>query len=55
MGSLFFHPRLDFDNITLSVANDIPDYSYSDNANLKKIIAALESQGFKMSKVSEIK
>ncbi|PRR82915.1 DUF2334 domain-containing protein [Clostridium vincentii] len=55
MGSLFFHPRLDFDNISLSVNNDIPEYSYSDNANLKKVISALEYSGFKMSKVNEIK
>jgi len=55
MGNLFFHPRLDFDNITLSVKDDIPEYSYSDNANLKKVIESLEFKGFKMSKVSEIK
>ncbi|MBD7909768.1 DUF2334 domain-containing protein [Clostridium cibarium] len=55
MGSLFFHPRLDFSYITLSNDNGIPSYTYKDDSVLKRVITALENKGFKMSKVTDIK
>ncbi|MBE6051652.1 MAG: DUF2334 domain-containing protein [Clostridium sp.] len=55
MGSLFYHPRLDFNFIKLSNEGGIPSYTYDDNSTLKKAINALESVGFKMSKVTDIK
>ena len=54
MGSIFYHPRLDFDFIKLSNENGIPSYTYDDNSTLKRVINALESVGFKMSKVTDI-
>ncbi|MDS0524035.1 DUF2334 domain-containing protein [Clostridium sp. SHJSY1] len=55
MGSVFFHPRLDFSYITLSDENGTPSYNYTDNSVLKRVISALEEKGFKMSKVTDIK
>lgn len=55
MGSIFFHPRLDFSYITLSDDNGTPNYNYEDNSVLKRVISALEEKGFKMSKVVDIK
>lgn len=55
MGSLFYHPRLDFPSITLSNDNNIPSYIYNDDSPLKQVIAALEKKGYKMSSVKDIK
>jgi hypothetical protein len=55
MGSLFFHPYLDFKFITLSENEGIPTYNYDDNSILKRVIDSLEVKGFKMSKVTDIK
>lgn len=54
MGSLFYHPRLDFDFISLSEEEGMPTFNYKDDALLKQVINALEVKGFKMSKVSDI-
>ena len=54
MGSVFYHPRLDFKDINLNLDNNIPTYQYSDNSTLKTLISLLEEKGFKMSKVSDI-
>jgi hypothetical protein len=55
MGSVFYHPRLDFDFIKLTSDNNIPSYQYDDNSTLKTLISILEEKGFKMSKVTDIK
>lgn len=55
MGSIFYHPRLEFDFIKLSLDNNIPNFTYSDDSTLKNLISILEEKGFKMSKVTDIK
>lgn len=55
MGSLFYHPRLDFNYINISNDNNIPSYSYESNSPLEQIINSLQQTEFKMSKVSDIK
>jgi hypothetical protein len=55
IGSLFYHPRLEFGSIQLLDENGIRSYNYDNNSNLNKILNALEYKGFKMSKVSDIK
>ncbi|HEY5524296.1 MAG TPA: DUF2334 domain-containing protein [Clostridium sp.] len=55
MGSLFYHPGLDFGAIQLLDEKGVPSYTYDTNSNLNKILNVLESKGFKMSKVSDIK
>ena len=54
MGSLFYHPRSDFESITLSDENGIPTFSYDDNSILKRVVNILEEKGYTMSKVSDI-
>lgn len=54
MGSIFFHPSLDFDFIKLSLDNNIPSFTYLDDSTLKNLISTLEEKGFKMSKVTDI-
>lgn len=54
MGSIFFHPRLDFSFIELQEDNNIPTYNYKDNSPLKRVIDALQEKGFTISKVTEI-
>lgn len=54
MGSIFYHPRLDFDFINLTLDNNIPSFTYSDDSTLKNLISILEEKGFKMSKVTDI-
>lgn len=54
MGSIFFHPRLDFSFIELGEENNIPTYEYKDNSPLKRVIDALQEKGFNMSKVTNI-
>lgn len=54
MGSIFFHPRLDFSFIELGEENNTPTYEYKDNSPLKRVIDALQEKGFNMSKVTNI-
>lgn len=54
MGSMFFHPRLDFKNINLTESNGVPEYIYSENSILKRIIDALEEKGYKFDSVKNI-
>lgn len=54
MGSIFFHPRLDFSFIELGEKNNIPTYEYKDNSPLKRVIDALQQKGFTISKVTDI-
>lgn len=55
MGSIFYHPRLEFDFISLTKDNEIPEYSYLENSPLKRLTTTLEEKGYKMSKVTDIK
>lgn len=54
MGSMFFHPRLDFKYINLTDNNGIPGYNYDENSILKRVINALEEKGYKMSSVKDL-
>lgn len=54
MGSIFYHPRLDFDFISLTNDNDTPSYTYLENSPLKRLTTILEEKGYKMSKVTDI-
>lgn len=54
MGSIFFHPRLDFSFIELGEENSIPTYKYIENSPLQQVISALQEKGFNMSKVTDI-
>jgi len=54
MGSIFFHPRLDFSFIELSQENFIPTYKYIEDSPLQRVIVALQEKGFDMSKVTDI-
>lgn len=54
LGSIFYHPVLDFDYISLACENNIPSYNYADNSPLKRVVDILESKGFNLSKVSDI-
>lgn len=54
MGSMFFHPRLDFKHINLIENKDIPDYKFDDNLVIKRIIDALENKGYDMCSVKDL-
>lgn len=54
MGSIFYHPVLDFDSIVCSLENNIPTYNYDENSPLKRVINILDDKGFKMSYVNSI-
>ena len=54
MGSMFFHPRLDFKHITLTDNNGIPEYIYDDNSIIKRILNAFEKKGYKIDSVKNI-
>lgn len=54
MGSVFFHPTLENNYISLTENNKIPEFTYSDNSILKRLINILEEKGFKIIKVSDI-
>lgn len=53
LGSIFFHPYLEYDFINTYVENNIPMYTYDPNSTLKKVVKALETKGFKLSKVTD--
>ena len=55
MGSVFFHPRLENNYISLNEnSNGSPTFTYNDNSTLKKLVSVLEEKGFKMIKVTDI-
>lgn len=54
MGSMFFHPRLDFKHITLTDNKGIPEYNYDDNSIIKRVVNALEEKGYKIDSVTNI-
>lgn len=54
MGSVFYHPRLEFQNITLTLENNIPSYKYNIDSTLEKLLAILEKKGYKFSKIDDI-
>ena len=54
MGSIFYHPRLEFKYISLSMEDNIPSYEYKSGSILERMINSLEEKGFKMSKVADI-
>lgn len=56
IASLFYHPVYEYGFIKLKGSEDgYPEYTYSDDANLKRIVTALEARGYKMIKVTDIK
>ncbi|SHK20413.1 Copper amine oxidase N-terminal domain-containing protein [Clostridium cavendishii DSM 21758] len=56
MASLFYHPEFEYGFIKLKEGeNNYPDFEYDDNANLKRIVAALEKRGYNMMKITDIK
>lgn len=55
MGSVFYHPSLEDDYISLSEDEaGSPNFTYKDNSTLKRLIDILEEKGFKMIKVTDI-
>lgn len=54
MGSVFFHPFLENNYISLTENNNMPAFTYADNSTLKRLINILEEKGFKMIKVTDI-
>ena len=55
MGSVFFHPNLENNYISLTEdSNGSPTFTYKDNSTLKKLVSVLEEKGYKMVKVTDI-
>ena len=55
MGSVFFHPSLENDYISLvEDDNSTPAFTYAENSILKRLISILEEKGFKMIKVTDL-
>ncbi|MDR3596024.1 DUF2334 domain-containing protein [Clostridium sp.] len=55
MGSVFFHPSLEDNYISLTQDNDTsPTFYYVKDSTLKKLIGILEERGFKMISVADI-
>ncbi|MFT8351504.1 hypothetical protein [Clostridium saccharoperbutylacetonicum] len=55
MGSVFFHPLLENDHITLAEdKNSALTFTYIENSNLKKLITILEQKGYKFVKVTDL-
>ena len=55
MGSIFFHPSLENDYISLTAdSSGAPTFTYTDNSTLKRLVGILEEKGFKMIKVTDI-
>lgn len=55
MGSIFFHPSLENNYISLTEdSNGAPTYTYSENSTLKKLIDILEEKGFRMIKATDL-
>ena len=55
MGSVFFHPSLENNYISLTEdSNGAPTFTYNDNSTLKRLVSILEEKGFKMIKVTDI-
>jgi hypothetical protein len=55
MGSVFFHPSLENDYISLTEDdNAAPTFTYTENSTLKKLINILEENGFKIISVTDI-
>lgn len=55
MGSLFFHPRLDYKFITINMVDNKPTYNYTEDSILHQVINTLNEKGYKMSSVTDIK
>lgn len=56
MAGLFYHPNLEKDFIKFTEGeNGYPDYEYSNDSNIKKIVNELEVKGYKMMKITDIK
>ncbi|MGL5087244.1 MAG: DUF2334 domain-containing protein [Clostridium sp.] len=55
MGSLFFHPRLDYKFIAINMVENKPSYTYAEDSVLHQVINALNERGYKMSSVTDIK
>ncbi|AGF59058.1 hypothetical protein B0P06_002607 [Clostridium saccharoperbutylacetonicum] len=55
MGSVFFHPLLENDCITLAEdKNSAPTFTYIENSNFKKLITILEKKGYRFIKVTDL-
>lgn len=55
MGSVFFHPNLEKNYISLTQDNNgAPTFTYYNNSILKRLINVLEEKGFKMISVTDI-
>lgn len=55
MGSVFFHPNLEKDYISLTKdSSGMPSFTYEDNSTLKKLISILQEKGFKIIKITDI-
>lgn len=55
MGSVFFHPLLESNYISLTEDNNTaPTFTYAENSTLKRLIDILEEKGFKMISVADI-
>ena len=55
MGSVFFHPNLENNYISLTEdSSGAPTFTYTDNSTLKRLVGILEEKGFKMIKVTDI-
>ena len=55
MGSVFFHPNLENNYISLTEdPSGAPTFTYADNSTLKRLLSLLEEKGFKMIKVTDI-
>lgn len=55
MGSLFFHPRLDYKYISINNSDNKPTYTYDESSILHSVINALNERGYKMSNVTDVK
>ena len=55
MGSVFFHPSLENNYISLNEdSSGVPTFTYDDNSTLKRLVVILEDKGFKMIKITDI-
>ncbi|NMC56839.1 MAG: DUF2334 domain-containing protein [Eubacteriaceae bacterium] len=56
LASFFYHPYLEFDNITLQRGKDgYPSYTYASDSTLHQLVNTLEDKGYRFVKITELK
>lgn len=56
LASFFYHPYLEFDNITLQRGKDgYPSYTYASDSTLHQLVEELKNKGYRFVKITELK